>query len=239
MLPNGITSKYDTDNGFVGHHQTYQYKAPPGAGSSLDGYVSVNPAQQHVNYVGADGHVHELVYDNGWSHNDLTNDAGGAPPPAAGSSLDGYVSVNPAQQHVNYVGADGHVHELVYDNGWSHNDLSDGSTGATVYYGVVDYSPDSRQIMSVLTHEVYEAATDPDVTTGYFDHAKGGETEIGDLCSAVTMMDKYPVRPCGRSGTATAGSTARGAQVRALTRKELAQTASVGASPLTMHGIAR
>jgi hypothetical protein len=34
MLPNGISSAYDTSNGFIGHHQTYKYK-------STDIYYSV------------------------------------------------------------------------------------------------------------------------------------------------------------------------------------------------------
>jgi hypothetical protein len=93
MLPNGLTSDYDTSNGFIGHHQTYNYK------------------------------------------------------------------------------------------------------GQNIWYSVVEYSTDTRQTLSVITHEVYEAATDPDVSTGYFDHAQGGETEVGDLCNGQTMMmDGYTVQ---------------------------------------------
>jgi hypothetical protein len=93
MLPNGITSDYDTSNGFIGHHQTYSYR------------------------------------------------------------------------------------------------------GQNIWYSVVEYSTDTRQTLSVITHEVYEAATDPDVSTGYFDHAQGGETEVGDLCNGQTMLvDGYTVQ---------------------------------------------
>jgi hypothetical protein len=93
MLPNGLTSDYDTSNGFIGHHQTYNYK------------------------------------------------------------------------------------------------------GQNIWYSVVEYSTDTRRTLSVVTHEVYEAATDPDVSTGYFDHAQGGETEVGDLCNGQTiMMDGYTVQ---------------------------------------------
>jgi hypothetical protein len=93
MLPNGVTSDYDTSNSFVGHHQTYKYK------------------------------------------------------------------------------------------------------GQNIWYSVVEYNTDTRQTLSVITHEVYEAATDPDVSTGYFDHAKGGETEVGDLCSGQTMiLDGYTIQ---------------------------------------------
>ena len=93
MLPNGITSQYDTSSGFIGHHQTYSYN------------------------------------------------------------------------------------------------------GRNVWYAVAEYSTDTRRTLSVITHEVYEAATDPDGSTGYWDPPHGGETEVGDLCNLQTMiMDGYPVQ---------------------------------------------
>ena len=93
--------------------------APPAApGSALTGYVTSFNNQQHVNYLDADGHVHELWHQapNGpWRHNDLTDDSQGDPPFAAsGSALAGYVTSFNNQQHVNYLDTDGHVHELVY-----------------------------------------------------------------------------------------------------------------------------
>ncbi len=93
-------------------------------GSALTGYVLGNT--QHVFYLGADSHVHELWWDpgSGWHPNDLmTGVAGGAPNAAVGSALTGYVLGN--TQHVFYVGADSHVHELWWDqrNGWHPNRL--------------------------------------------------------------------------------------------------------------------
>jgi hypothetical protein len=103
--------------------------APPAApGSSLDGYSTEFNRQQHINYISADGNIHELVYDGSWKHNPLTGaapgTASGAPPAAPGSALDGYSTDFNQQQHVNYIGVDGHVHELVYDGSWKHHDLS-------------------------------------------------------------------------------------------------------------------
>jgi hypothetical protein len=50
-------------------------------------------------------------------------------------------------------------------------------------------------MMSVITHEAYEAVTDPDPKTGYYDHDRGTETEIGDICNLqITMMDGYPIQ---------------------------------------------
>lgn len=93
MLPNGVTSAYDTSSGFIGHHQTYKYK------------------------------------------------------------------------------------------------------GKSIWYAVVEYSSNTSRTLNVITHEVYEAATDPDLSTGYWDPAHGGETEVGDLCNLQTMMmDGYPVQ---------------------------------------------
>ena len=96
---------------------------PASPGSSVDGYQTTFNNQQHVNYIGTDNHVHELYYDNKWHHNDLSALAG-APAAAPGGSLDGYQTTFNNQQHVNFIGADAHVHELYYDNKWHHNDLS-------------------------------------------------------------------------------------------------------------------
>jgi hypothetical protein len=67
--------------------------------------------------------------------------------------------------------------------------------GTTIWYAVVEYSSDTRRTLNVITHEVYEAATDPDLATGYWDPSTGGETEVGDLCNLQTLMiDNYPVQ---------------------------------------------
>jgi hypothetical protein len=102
----------------------------PRAGTPLDGYATEFNRQQHVNYIGVDNHVHELWYDTGWHAEDLTR-AAKAPNAAGGSALAGYATEFNHQQHVDFIGTDGHVHELWYDGGWRHNDLSvaAGATG--------------------------------------------------------------------------------------------------------------
>lgn len=92
------------------------------ANTPIDGYATTFNDQQHVNFIGSDGHVHELVYSDHWGHTDLTQ-AAKAPNPAPGSPLDGYQTTFNNQQHVNYIGTDGHVHELVYTDHWRHTDL--------------------------------------------------------------------------------------------------------------------
>jgi hypothetical protein len=108
------------------HHNdlTQLAGAPPAAaGTAIDGYQTEFNSQQHINYIGTDNHVHELVYTSAWHHNDLTQLAN-APAAAAGSAIDGYETSFNQQQHVNYFGTDNHVHELVYTNAWHHNDLT-------------------------------------------------------------------------------------------------------------------
>ena len=117
-------------NGWQHNDLTNAAGAPPATpGSDIDGYATTFNQQQHVNFVGSDNHVHELYFENGWRHNDLTSQAG-APEARAGSPLDGYETAFNSQQHVNFIGNDGHIHELYFDgNDWRHNDLS-ARTGA-------------------------------------------------------------------------------------------------------------
>jgi hypothetical protein len=97
----------------------------PVPGVRIDAYSTEFNSQQHINVVRADGHVLEFVYNGGgWSLNDLTQLAG-APAAVAKSALDGYATDFNEQQHVNFIGADNHVHELFYEGGrWQHNDLT-------------------------------------------------------------------------------------------------------------------
>jgi argininosuccinate synthase len=110
------------------HHNdlTQLSGAPKAFGDSLVGYETAYDHHQHVIFLGFEGHVHELVYDGAWHHNDLTNLAG-APPFMSSmtrNSLDGYVTSYNNHKHVNFLGDDHHVHELVYDGAWHHNYLT-------------------------------------------------------------------------------------------------------------------
>ena len=95
-------------------------------------YLFASTNTQHIHYAGAsDGHVNELWWDNdGWHHRDLTHDVGGTPA-AANGALAGYAVDLYRTQYVDYVGIDGHIHELRWYNGtWGHADLNQLS-GAT------------------------------------------------------------------------------------------------------------
>jgi hypothetical protein len=82
-------------------------------GSKLDGYSTEVNRQQHVNFIGMDGHIHELWYSNSWQHNDLTQKSGSSMP-VAGSPLAGYASPFNQQQHVIFLDASRNVIELMF-----------------------------------------------------------------------------------------------------------------------------
>ncbi|WP_197514769.1 choice-of-anchor D domain-containing protein [Mycobacterium sp. 852013-50091_SCH5140682] len=94
-------------------------------GTALTGFPLGN-GSQHVFFIGADSHVHELDIDSGgsWADHDLTTLAGAVPPiPATG--LTGYPLGNDSK-HVFFIGAGHHVHELFFTAGpgWVDNDLT-------------------------------------------------------------------------------------------------------------------
>ena len=97
----------------------------PARGSALDGYWG-SDGSVHVNFLSVDGHVHELYIRPGasWVDNDLTALAG-AVPAAEASPLAGYWGSD-SSVHVNFIGTDGHVHELYIrpGAGWVDNDLT-------------------------------------------------------------------------------------------------------------------
>jgi hypothetical protein len=108
------------------HHNdlTSSAGAPLAVAQPPCAYVFDGQSTQHVDYLGQDGHIHELWWDtDGWHHNDLTNETGS--PLAAIATPTGYVFAAQGTQHVDYVGQDGHIHELWWDSeGWHHNDLT-------------------------------------------------------------------------------------------------------------------
>ncbi len=86
-------------------------------GSALDAYAQ-GDRSQHVNFIDANGHVHELYRSPDpaaqWVDNDLTSFAGLKSFAAVGSALDGYAQ-DDGSQHVNFIDANGHVHELYWN----------------------------------------------------------------------------------------------------------------------------
>ncbi len=96
----------------------------------LSGYAwghNESDISQHVNFIGADGHVYEALARSheGWILNDLTHKSGDGVIPGPGSSLNSYLGPD-FGQHVNFIGTDGHVRELYIPSGgeWVNNDLT-------------------------------------------------------------------------------------------------------------------
>ena len=113
--------------------------APDGAPGA---YVFGAQNTEHINYRSADGHINEYWKDvNGWHHSDLTARTGA--PAAVDDGHTGYVFRDQLTQHVNFVSADGHIHELWWQaSGWTHEDLTE-HTGAPL--GVTRADTPSRR----------------------------------------------------------------------------------------------
>ena len=106
---------YDQPTNKLYHDQwTARTYAPPAAGDPAT-LVFANPNQQHVFYLGTDGAINHIFYDQ--STNKLYHDQWTArtnAPPAAGDPAT-LVFANPNQQHVFYRGTDGAINHIFYD----------------------------------------------------------------------------------------------------------------------------
>ncbi len=100
-------------------------KAPPATGDPF-GYVTQDYDRgikdvQHVIYIAADGHIHELFAKDVWKHNIPTLAAGA--PQAVGDPF-GYTMHVDQYQHIVYKGNDNQIHELYSGDKWDHNIIS-------------------------------------------------------------------------------------------------------------------
>ncbi len=172
----------------------------PASGSPLDGYFG-SDTSQHINFIGTDGHVHELYANpgEGWRSNDLSAAAGGALP-APGTTLDGYWQADDSQ-HVNFVGQDGHVHELYLDPGaaWENNDLSVGGDDYEVALDIAvagSAAPGARIVVytapntgqgwvDALTTAIHDSANAPSVLSISW---AGDEASWGDSLGSISSV---------------------------------------------------
>ena len=169
------------------------------AGTALTGYTTSNATVQHINFLTADGHVHELWFDNAWHTDDLTA-ATGAPAAAAGTALTGYTTSNATVQHINFLTADGHVHELWFDNAWHTDDLTaaTGAPAAAAGTALTGYTTSNATVQHInfLT-------ADGHVHELWFDNA----WHTDDLTAATGA-------PAAAAGTALTGYTTSNATVQ-------------------------
>jgi len=113
---------WDDGSGWHLHNLTGDVGAPLAVQQAPCAYAFEAHGTQHVDYLGSDGHIHELWWDNdGWHHNDLTKASGGGAPLAT-SSPQGYVFANTL--HVLYVDEDGYAHQMIWDRGWTHSPVT-------------------------------------------------------------------------------------------------------------------
>src|SRR5579872_1694088 len=132
------------------------------SGSQLAGYWD-NQGNEHVDYISADGHVHELYYTGKqWADSDLTAKSKGTSA-IPGSALDGYPG-NGNSQHVNFISANHHIHELYFNPKtahWADSDLTASSKGKDAIDGslLVGYMGSSGSVhvnYIGADHHVYE-----------------------------------------------------------------------------------
>jgi len=107
----------------------------------------VDSVYQHVVFISADGHIHELYFKLGagpWLVNDLTAtlSAPAAIPGALTSWVDSY-------QHIAYISADGHVHELRYKLGTGPWTAADATASASA-------PPAVSTALTSWTEKIYE-----------------------------------------------------------------------------------
>jgi hypothetical protein len=173
----------------------------PAPGSALAGYMT--NYGEHVIFIDADGHVHELYNgqfsSNQWVDTDLTVKAVNGVPALAGSALDAYT--DGSGEHVNFIGFDGHVHELYngeFSSGqWTDNDLTKAANDAVVPApgsALAGYTDGSGEHVIFIAgdghvHELYNGEfssgkwTDNDLT-----HAANG---IPAFVGSTSTLDAY------------------------------------------------
>ena len=171
------------------HHNDLSAAAgAPAATSCPDGYMFNAQGTQHVNYRGADSHIHELWWNNaGWHHNDLTAAAGGAP--AAGFPT-AYMFDAQVTQHVDCRGTDNHIHELWWNNaGWHTNDLTAAASGAPAAAG----DPAGYMFIAQGTQHVVYRAADNHIHELWWDNTGWHHNDLSAAASAPAAAGN----PCG------------------------------------------
>jgi hypothetical protein len=98
---------------------------------AINGYPTPWNEQQHVNYIDAVGHIHELFFAGGaWGHHDLFTMAtelekASLRLPASPNAIAGYASSWNEQQHIKYIDTAGRINELYFDGSWHHTNFID------------------------------------------------------------------------------------------------------------------
>jgi hypothetical protein len=102
-------------------------------------YLFTTQSTRHVIYLGADesGNSTGILYegycgtDDQWHFQSLTNNAAGSPPPATAAPT-AFAFETEGTQHVLYQAGDNHIHELYWNGGWNHNDLTNNANAPEI-----------------------------------------------------------------------------------------------------------
>ena len=171
------------------------------AGSALSSWV--DPKYQHVAYMSADGHLHELYFrlsGGRWADNDLTTVAR-TPAALAGSALSSWV--DPKYQHVAYMSADGHLHELYFRLSGGRRADNDLTTAARAPAALVG-SALSSWVDPKYQHVAYMSA-DGHLHELYFRLSGGGGWKATDL----TLAARAPAALFGSALSSWANATSQ------------------------------
>ncbi|MEO7016793.1 MAG: hypothetical protein ABI130_07090 [Leifsonia sp.] len=176
----------NSGNGWHDLDLTAATGAPPcAADAAPTGYSFEDQKTAHVLVRTDTGHLIEYWADaSGWHWGDLTA-VTGAPAASDSETVTGYVFRGEGTQHVDYVGGDGHLHELWWrSDGWHHNDLT-AVTGASAPFPTTSpagYAFESGLFQPVATQHVLYAGKDSFVHELWW---SSGAWHVNDIAARV------------------------------------------------------
>lgn len=138
-------------NGWEDRDLTVKTGAPEAIGNTgIAGYTT--PGYQHIIYLDGNFHVREmynsdfLLVEN-WIDHDLTHEGNGVPASEGPSPIAAFATPD-TFQHVNYIGSDGSVHQLFFDNtNWTDSYVAPNNSSVTNWAGLAGYiTPDGAHV---------------------------------------------------------------------------------------------
>ena len=137
--------------------------ATAASGSAITSYFVSSDSSSHLFYIGADQHVYQLFYGQGWANQDLTALSGAVTLPVTGSALTSYFVSSDGSSHLFYIDTNEHVQQVFYyGSQWYNQDvtvLANGTpaasgTGLTSYF--VDADGTSHMYYIGQNQHVYQ-----------------------------------------------------------------------------------
>lgn len=188
----GVHELRNADDGWHDADLTTPIGAPPCAGDAAPtGYAFEDQQTAHVLYRTDQGHIVELWEDgSGWHWGDLTA-VTGAPVSSDAETVTGYVFRGQGTQHIDYVGGDGHLHELWWSaDGWHHNDLTTAAGAAAPFAtsSPAGYAFEAGLFQPVATQHVMFTGHDEMVHELWWREGAWHTNDIGALVGAPPIV---------------------------------------------------